>query len=130
MRTFIVWMEYTLAKRQLIHSLLVNLGLSPKANPESISLNDFTPDKLKDAIEKLNIAADAKPELLKLIPDEEGESGETLNTIVQALNPMTMNKQNKSISQPINLPPGQGQVPKPPNPNNQQQPNAAGQQIT
>jgi hypothetical protein len=117
MRTFITWMEDNSTKRSLVRQLAQDAGLARTAldHGNDVSLKIIDPRLLKTSIESLPVSDEEKEKLLKIA--QNNPDGGTLGQIANAINPLTAKRQDKKISQPAQLPPGQGQVPPPGQPN-------------
>lgn len=114
MKSFIVWMEEKREKRELTHDILRRLGFAPDAleNGE-IMLDQLPKDKLKDAIGNLTINPEEKQ---KVINWAQAHDRESLTNLINQINPLSYDRQDKEISQPAVLPSGQTPMPKPQNP--------------
>jgi hypothetical protein len=121
MRTFIAWMEDNSTKRDLVHQLARDAGLAKTAldHGNDVPLKIVDPRLLKASIESLPVSGEEKQKLLKMA--QNNPDGGTLGQIANAINPLAAKRQDKKISQPAQLPPGQGQVPPPGQPNQQMQ---------
>src|ERR1700677_2137660 len=119
MKTFMLWMEELKEKKELTNNLLSRLGFSHDALEEGDIMLDQIPFKnLKAAIESLPISNEEKQKTAQWAMAHKHES---LTNLINQINPLSFEKQDKTISQPAVLPQGQGQVPNPPNPQMQQQ---------
>ena len=119
MKTFILWLEEQKEKKELTNNLLSRLGFSHDALKDGDIMLDQIPFKnLKAAIESLPINNEEKQKTAQWAMAHKHES---LTNLISQINPLSFEKQDKSISQSAVLPQGQGQVPNPPDPQQMQQ---------